>query len=138
MTMPERSPSATAPPPPAGAEDNVYADVYRLLIAGMIVSSVLFAVGILLAMLHPRYIPLSTRWVRSQYHAGTVVHGLLHSDPAAIMLVATVLLVLTPVARVLVSIVAFFLDRDSKFVVVTGIVFLVMILTVILGELGLQ
>ena len=137
--MPERTPSPTAAPPKApSTEENVYVDVYRLLIAGMIASSVLFALGIVLAMLHPQYFPLSTRWVRSQYHVGTVVHGLLHGDPMAVMLVATVLLILTPVARVVVSIVAFAIDRDRKFVVVTSIVFLVMVITVILGELGLK
>jgi uncharacterized membrane protein len=89
-------------------------------------------------MLHPHYIPLSSRWIRSEYHVSTVVHGLLAGDPTAIMLVATVLLILTPVARVMVSIVAFLVDHDKKFVVVTSTVFLVMVLTVILGELGLK
>jgi uncharacterized membrane protein len=54
------------------------------------------------------------------------------------MLVATVLLILTPVARVVVSIAAFAADRDYKFVVITSIVMFVMLLTVILGLLGLQ
>lgn len=134
--MQERTPVTSAPP--ASTEENVYTDVYRMLIAGMIVSSVLFAIGIILAMLHPQYVPLTSRWVRSEYHAGLVVHGLLHGDPSAIMLVATVLLILTPVARVVVSIVAFLIDRDYKFVAVTSFVFLVMIITVILGELGLK
>ena len=81
---------------------------------------------------------LSARWLRSQYHVSTVMHGMMHGDPTAIMLVATVLLILTPVARVVVSIVAFLIDRDYKFVAVTSIVFLVMVITVILGELGLK
>ncbi|HLK33087.1 MAG TPA: DUF1634 domain-containing protein [Terriglobales bacterium] len=128
----------TTAPRPAGTEENVYVDVYRLLIAGMIVSSVLFAIGIVLAMLHPHYVPMTTAWVRSQYHFSAVLHGLRHADPTAFMLVATVLLILTPVARVVVSIVAFLVDRDYKFVTVTSIVLLVMILTIILGELGLK
>lgn len=135
--MVERTSTPAAPPAPS-TEENVYVDVYRLLIAGMIVSSVLFAIGIVLAMLRPQFIPLTTRWVRSQYHVPTVLHGLRHGDPSAIMLVATVLLILTPVARVVVSIVAFAIDRDRKFVVVTSFVFLVMVITVILGELGLK
>lgn len=136
--MSDRTSSLATPPKPPGTEENVYIDVYRLLIAGMIISSILFALGIVLAMLHPRYIPLSTRWVRSQYHVHTVVHGIMHGDPTAILLLATVLLILTPVARVVVSIVAFLVDHDYKFVVVTSIVFLVMVITVILGELGLK
>jgi uncharacterized membrane protein len=136
--MSERTSSLAAPPQGPSTEENVYVDVYRLLIAGMIVSSILFALGIVLALLHPHYIPLSTHWVRSQYDVTTVVHGLLHGDSTAILLVATVLLILTPVARVVVSIVAFVVDRDYKFVVVTSFVLLVMVITVILGELGLQ
>ena len=137
--MQERTPVTSAPPAnPSSTEENVYTDVYRMLIAGMIVSSVLFAIGILLAMLHPQYVPLTSRWIRSEYHVRLVVHGLLHGDPSSIMLVATVLLILTPVARVVVSIVAFLIDRDYKFVAVTSFVFLIMVVTVILGELGLK
>ena len=137
--MQERTPVTSAPPAnPASTEENVYTDVYHMLIAGMIVSSVLFAIGILLAMLHPQYVPLTSRWIRSEYHVRLVVHGLLHGDPSSIMLVATVLLILTPVARVVVSIVAFLIDRDYKFVAVTSFVFLIMVVTVILGELGLK
>lgn len=119
-------------------EANVYADVYRLLIGGMIVSNVLFAAGILLALLHPRFIPLTTQWIRVQYQWATLSRGLASGDPISLMLLATVLLVLTPVARVVVSIVAFAADRDYKYVVITSIVMFVMLLTVLLGLLGLQ
>jgi uncharacterized membrane protein len=54
------------------------------------------------------------------------------------MLLATALLILTPVARVVVSIAAFLTDRDYKYVVVTSIVLLVMGVTVVLGLFGLQ
>jgi len=47
--------------------DNVYADVYRVLLGGMIVSTTLFAVGIIRALLGPRFVPLSASWVRQQY-----------------------------------------------------------------------
>jgi uncharacterized membrane protein len=119
-------------------EQNVYADVYRVLLAGMIASSVLFAVGLIRALLRPQYIPLTTHWVKQHYHVSTVLHGLAHADPTTLMMVATVLLILTPVVRVLVSIYAFWVDRDYKYVVVTGIVFLVMVLTVLLSHFGLQ
>src|SRR5437763_4070976 len=95
-TMSGRTPITTAPRNDAVKdEQNVYADVYRLLIAGMVISNILFAVGIVLAMLHPQYVPLSTQWVRSHYHLRTVIHGVLTGEPTAIMLVATVVLILT-------------------------------------------
>ena len=119
-------------------EANVYADVYRLLIGGMILSNVLFSIGILLALLHPRYVPLTAQGIKTEYQWATLTHGLGSGEPIPWMLLATVLLILTPVARVIVSIAAFATDRDYKFVVITSVVMLVMVATVILGLLGLE
>lgn len=120
------------------AEANVYADVYRLLIGGMILSNVLFAAGILLALLHRRFVPLTAQWVKAHYQWSTLSHGLAAGDSISLMLLATVLLILTPVARVVVSVAAFAADRDYKYVVITSIVMFVMLLTLVLGLLGLQ
>lgn len=134
----EITPTAPTPQEQLSTEENVYSDVYRMLFGGMIVSTTLFVVGMVLAMLHPQQVPLSSRWVRSHYHVHVVVHGLLTGNPTAYLLVATVLLILTPITRVIVSIYAFWVDHDLKFVAVTSVVLLIMVLTVILGELGLK
>ncbi len=118
--------------------DNVYAEVYRILLVGMVLSTALFAIGVILALLHPEYVPLSAAWVRQQYHWHVFIHGLATANPGSFMLLATILLILTPVSRVLVSIYVFYVDHDRKYVVVTSIVFLVMVLTVILSRLGLK
>ncbi len=119
-------------------EENVYSVVYYALLGGMIVSSILFALGIIRALMHPANYPLDADWVRSHYSVSWVMHGLAALDPVALMMVASVLLILTPVARVVVSIYAFLVDRDFKFVAITGFVFLVMVVTVIAGLLGLR
>ena len=129
----ERGPGTTSQ-----NEANVYADVYLLLIGGMIVSNVLFGAGIVIALLHPAYVPLTTQWVRVHSQWSNVIHGLAAGDPISLMLLATMLLILTPIARVVVSIAAFATDRDYKFVVITSIVMLIMMLTVGPGLLGLQ
>jgi uncharacterized membrane protein len=116
--------------------DNVYADVYRVLLAGMVVSTTLFTVGVIRALLNPRFVPLSATWIKQQYHWSVFIHGLAKADPTALMLLATALLILTPVARVAVSIYVFYIDHDRKYVVVTGLVFLVMVLTVILSQVA--
>lgn len=123
---------------PMAEEQNVYAGVYHMLIAGMIVSNVLFVIGIVRALLHPQYFPLSASWVREQYHAKLMFDGLIHGRPTAYFLLGTLLLILTPVARVIVSIYAFWIDGDRKYVAVTLTVFIVMLLTVILGLLGVR
>jgi uncharacterized membrane protein len=119
-------------------EQNVYSDVYRLLIAGMAASSVFFLIGLILALIQPHYFPLSTDWVRQQYEWKVIRRGLASGDPTTYLLIATVLLILTPVARVIVSIYAFFVDKDHKYVALTSIVLAIMILTVALGLFGIQ
>lgn len=124
--------------PGGTAEENVYADVYRVLLGGMIVSSALFAIGLALALLHPEHYPLGPDWVRSHYHLSTIWQGVKSFDPFTIMLIATALLILTPVLRVAISIWAFVVDRDWKFVVVTSIVLVVIVLSVVLSRFGLK
>jgi uncharacterized membrane protein len=119
-------------------EKNVYEDVYRLLIAGMLVSVTFFVVGLTLTILHPQQILLSPDWIRSHYRWTSIKHGLIDGDSTMYLMIATVLLILTPVARVIVSIYAFFQDRDYKYVAVTSVVLAVMIVTVMLGMFGLR
>ncbi|MGH9398018.1 MAG: DUF1634 domain-containing protein [Terriglobia bacterium] len=120
------------------AEQKIYADVYDVLTVGMVVSSILYAIGMILALLHPRTIPLTRAFILRDYKLSQVLYGLAHFRPGALMFLATVILILTPVSRVVISIYAFYIERDRKYVVVTGIVLLVIILTVFLGRMGLQ
>jgi uncharacterized membrane protein len=119
-------------------ELNVYADVYNVLLAGMIVSTALFVAGIIRALAEPQFVPLTPDWIKQHYHWTAVIQGIRAFDPTVIMMIATVLLILTPVARVVVSVYAFAADHDHKFVVITLIVFLVIILTTVLGLFGLK
>ena len=118
----------------SGTQDNVYAGVYRVLLGGMLLSSTLFAVAMVLALLHPRSYPLSSQWVLEQYRWSTLLHGLARGEPFSLMLIASILLILTPILRVAVSIYAFAVDGDRKYVVVTSIVLAVIVLTVLLSK----
>lgn len=120
------------------SEENVYAGVYDVLLGGMVVSSVLFALGVVLALFRHQHIVLTSQWIRQTYHLSVFFHGLISGDPTSILLLATLLLILTPVIRVLFSIYAFAVDRDSKYVVVTAIVFAIIVVTVLFSRLGLQ
>jgi uncharacterized membrane protein len=120
------------------AEENIYGDVYDILLGGMLVSTALFAVGVVLALIHPHYIPLTRDYVLKDYHVAALFHGLASGSPSAYMMLATVLLILTPVARVLICVYAFHKARDRKYTFVTGIVLFVILITVLLGKLGLK
>jgi uncharacterized membrane protein len=119
-------------------EENVYQDVYRVLLVGMFISSALFAVGLARVLLHPETYPLTPAWVRSHYHWRVIWQGLKQFEAFTLMMVATALLILTPVLRVVVSIWAFWVDRDYKYVVVTSIVLLVIALSVVLSHFGVK
>jgi uncharacterized membrane protein len=122
----------------SGVQDNVYAGVYHVLLGGMLVSTALFIFGLVRGMMLHTYFPLTADWVKEHYHWHVVKNGLLALDPTTLMMVATVLLILTPVARVIVSIYVFAIDRDRKYVLVTSIVLAVMVLTFVLSRFGLQ
>ena len=119
-------------------EQNVYAIVYKVLLGGMLVSTAIYVVAIVRALLHPEYISLTPEWLKHYYHWSVLANGIISLDPTALMLIATALLILTPVTRVAVSIYAFTVDRDAKFVAVSSIVLFVMIITVVLGRFGLK
>lgn len=120
------------------ADQGVYAAVYHALLYGMIASSILFAFGLIRAMLLHTYFPLTAEWITSHYHVSVVLHGIATADPTALMLVATVLLILTPVVRVIVSIIAFAQEGDRKYVLVTSIVLAVIVLSILLSHEGLH
>ncbi len=124
--------------PLTSTEENVYADVYKVLLGGMFVSTGLFVIGIVTALLRPHFVPLTPQWIKLHYHLGVLFHGVRTGDPTSIMLIATAILILTPVARVIVSIYAFAVDGDRKYVAITSAVLVVMAVTVVLGLLGLK
>ncbi|MGH9474840.1 MAG: DUF1634 domain-containing protein [Terriglobales bacterium] len=128
------------PDPPSSsriyeAPANVYVVVYKALLWGMVASSVLFAAGVLRAL--GRHESISLGAAPAVSWAG-FWRGLAHLDPTALMVAATVILILTPVSRVLAAFITFWGDGDRKFVLVCGAVLAVIILTVILGRLGLH
>src|SRR5947209_8509916 len=96
---------------PTREEENVYSDVYKVLLAGMLASSALFAVGVVVGLLHPKYVPLTPPWIKQHDHWKSLASGLAALDPTALMMLATLLLILIPVVRVLVSIYAFYVDN---------------------------
>jgi len=62
--------------------------------------------------------------------------GLLAFKSYAIILAGLLLLVLTPVFRVGISIIAFYLEKDYLYVVITSIVFAILITSFLLGKAG--
>ena len=115
--------------------ENVYRGVHRVLSYGMAASTVLYALGVLRALQHPLRIPIHRV---PQLHLSGMLPGLIHLDSGSLMLAATLLLILTPVVRVMVAFIAFWRDGDHRFAGITAIVLAVIALTVVLGAFGLH
>jgi uncharacterized membrane protein len=65
-----------------------------------------------------------------------VIHGLTHGDPLAVLALGLLVLLLTPVARVLISIFAFARERDWLYVGITALVLLILLVSFLLGRGG--
>lgn len=66
----------------------------------------------------------------------TVLRGAAQGSPLALVMVGLLLLLVTPVVRVLVSIVAFAIERDWRYVGITVLVFAILVVSFLLGKGG--
>ncbi|SMF36977.1 DUF1634 domain-containing protein [Paenibacillus barengoltzii] len=67
---------------------------------------------------------------------GAIMSGLLALKSAAIIQTGLLLLILTPVFRVFISLFLFWAEKDYRYVVITAIVFIILILSFVLGKAG--
>ncbi|MGZ7443184.1 DUF1634 domain-containing protein [Paenibacillus sp. TH7-28] len=67
---------------------------------------------------------------------GDIASGLVALKSAAIIQTGLLLLILTPVLRVFVSLFVFLAEKDYLFVLITAIVFVILIISFLLGKAG--
>jgi uncharacterized membrane protein len=103
----------------------------RLLQFGVLLASVVMGVGgILYSRLHHADTPdyrVFSREPQTLRHFRGVAHGIEAGDPAAIIQLAVLLLIATPVARVLFALIAFIIERDKLYVIISSAVLAVLL-----------
>jgi len=105
--------------------------MYDILVIGMISSTILFVSGLLLFFLQNSN---PTQTTITHYSTlGVFVQQLLALRASAVLMFATIVLIGTPIARVFLSVIVFAINRDHKFVAITGIVVAILLLSIILG-----
>jgi len=108
--------------------------MYDVLMGGMLLSSATYVLGIVL-FLHQNQNPLQASVVH--YQSLTEFMAAISTlRAAAVLTLATVFLIATPITRVLISIFVFALNRNPKYVIITTIVFLILIASILLGYFG--
>lgn len=114
--------------PPAHVMDPLERTVQRVLRAGLAVSFVLMAAGIVLAVVRGQGLALLA------VPLGELGAGLVAADSAAYLSLGLVVLIATPFVRVAGSLLAFVRLRDRRYALVTAVVLGVMCLSVLLGK----
>ncbi|HXT15975.1 MAG TPA: DUF1634 domain-containing protein [Gemmatimonadaceae bacterium] len=128
-----------AEPPHAGPSDHAIEQfVGRLLQIGVLLSAIIIAAGgIMLLMHHGSEVPVYTPF-RGEPPALATLHGILRGafslDARATIQFGLLLLIATPVMRVGFTLVAFALQRDRKYVLITAIVLTLLLYGLLFGR----
>jgi uncharacterized membrane protein len=120
------------------AESSASKVSFKVFLWGTVVSSALFVAGIVRELKSPRAIPVTPNWVRQHYRWDSLWQELQMADPAVLMVLATLLVILTPVVRVVASLLGYAAHGDRKLAAVSGIVLCVMALSLLIAIIGLK
>lgn len=104
---------------------------------GVVLSAVIIAIGVITFYL--KYSSDIARGLHDQtfpHSLAAVGAGLAQGDPLAIIMLGLLVLLATPFMRVLVSIGAFALERDWRYVVITATVLTILLISFFLGRGG--
>lgn len=102
----------------------------RILQVGVIVSAIVMLIGLVLFLATGQSgypgttIPLKM---------GAILVGTLQFKPYAIMMLGIYCLILTPVLRVIVSIYAFYKEKDHLYVIITTAVLIILLVALVIG-----
>ncbi|MEJ6347734.1 DUF1634 domain-containing protein [Holzapfeliella sp. He02] len=105
----------------------------KILRIGVIIAAVVMALGVLLLLVQGNsgYADNNMPATLSEVFMGSFA-----LKPYAVMALGILLLILTPVLRVVISIYAFFKESDYLYMWITTIVFVILIISMIVGYLG--
>lgn len=126
--------------PQRWSDDDVDQLLGNLLRIGVIVATIVAAIGGVLYLARHGAEATDHRVFHGEpaelRHLGSIVHGAVTLHAAAVIQLGLVLLIATPVARVAMSLVAFILQRDRVYIVVTSIVLALLIYSLTGGAAG--
>jgi uncharacterized membrane protein len=101
--------------------------IYRTLWGGILLSVSLILVGLGLGALNPNALP------RTPLKPAALAAALVAFSPAGFLALGVIVMILTPVARVLLSILVYAEERDRLYVLITAIVFANLLFGIVLG-----
>jgi uncharacterized membrane protein YfcA/uncharacterized membrane protein len=113
----------------AKAVENTYVVIGWVLQGGVLISAAVILIGLILMALEPnKYSP--QKLLIFPHNFAQVGTELVSFRPEAVIMLGLLLLIATPVLRVAVSIVAFGIEKDRKYVVITTIVLVILLFSI--------
>ena len=97
------------------------------LLTGVTLSFLVLVWGSILYVLHPHA-------AAAPRSASGILHGVFHLNPTATVNLGLFILLITPVLRVIVAMIAFALEKDGRFVLVSLVVLIVLALSAVVGR----
>ena len=108
-----------------------------ILRGGVILSATIILIGLVLLLVHIEGQPGFVMSIGTSPHSFSQVwSGLKVLQPQAIIATGLLLLIATPVITVTTSLVAFAIERDRRFVVITSIVLAILLASILIGKGG--
>lgn len=111
-----------------GARRDLNRVVHRMLILGLLLSTAVLFSGLALSAISHRPLPTRVSEFRQLFR------GLRTADPPSILSLGILLLIATPVLRVIGSLFEFLQKRDWRYAIITSVVLLILIVSVIAGS----
>ena len=102
--------------------------LHNLLVAGLILSVVLMLVGLVLALITHKSIPTTVPSL------DIVFSSVLTLEPSGLIALGLLILVATPIVRVISSIIVFIIIRDWHYMMITFIVLITVTISMLLGN----
>jgi uncharacterized membrane protein len=134
LEMTEQTPDESATSPQRDYQmDRIISFVLR---GGVLLSAGLLILGALLYFVRVLWGGAPANPLTFPHSLGDVFSGLGQGDPLAILTLGLIVLLLTPVARVIISIFAFAHERDWLYVAITSLVLLILLVSFLLGRGG--
>lgn len=110
--------------------------ISNVLRGGVLISAITITAGVLLFYIRSAQTAQGLLDHPFPHTLAAVLSGLALGDPIAIIALGLLLLLATPVVRVAVSIFAFALERDWRYVAITALVLAILIASFLLGKGG--
>ena len=108
-----------------------------ILRGGVILSATIILIGFVLLLVHIEGQPGFVMSIGTSPHSFSQVwSGLKVLQPQAIIATGLLLLIATPVITITTSLVAFAIERDRRFVVITSIVLAILLASILIGKGG--